>query len=87
MSDTNGAPRRTFADVVANPPEGWRVGVVLDAGETVRFDHGDAAFVWFSLVTGSGSEGVYARTPAKRKAAAYRAVADLLDLLAEVSDV
>jgi len=76
-------PRRTLADVVANPPSGWRcelsygVARFKCAGAEVNYDVGIMSIV---------EEWVYQHLDEKARAAAHRAVADLLDVLAEVSD-
>ena len=85
MSDTTETrPRRTLADVVANPPEGWR-GMMRTDGHA-RFDHAGAT-VW----TGSPADWPEATIDRDLSfavmASRARAVADLLDLLAKVSDV
>lgn len=84
-------PRRTLADVVANPPEGWTGTVSMSSGnEEMWFDMrprgGEVASVcvspwWASVEVSFGASNV------GRARDLSRAVADLLDLLAEVSDV
>lgn len=89
--DAEPKPRRTLADVVANPPEGWTGTVSMSSGnEEMWFDmrprSGEVASVcvspwWASVEVSFGASNV------GRARDLSRAVADLLDVLAEVSDV
>jgi hypothetical protein len=88
--DAEPKPRRTLADVVANPPSGWTASTSFASGhEETHFDRrapgGEVAVVcvspaWASVEVSFGTSNL------KRARALSRAVADLLDLLAEVSD-
>lgn len=87
---TPSPPRRTLADVVANPPEGWTSSTSFASGhEDTHFDRrapgGEVATVcispgWASVEVSFGTSNL------KRARALSREVDDLLDLLAEVSD-
>ena len=92
LPDAEPKPRRTLADVVANPPEGWVVyrssDITLDfhwrpvegrASAALAFTHGPRVRGWESWVRPT--------LTMKDQATAHRAVAKLLDVLAEVSDV
>ncbi len=80
-------PIRTLSDVVASPPKGWFVK---------HYGNGQVAFKWYGSCpatvrrdqSGLGwEEWVSAHMPIGKRADAYRAVAELLTMLAEVSDV
>lgn len=91
MSETTETrPRRTLAEVVANPPSGWTSSTSFASGhEETHFDRrapgGEVATVcispgWASVEVSFGTSNL------KRARALSREVDDLLDLLAEVSD-
>ena len=89
--DAEPKPRRTLADVVANPPEGWTSSTSLASGhEETHFDRrapgGEVAVIsispgWASVEVSFGTSNI------SRARALSREVDDLLDVLAEVSDV
>lgn len=80
MSETTETrPRRTLADVVANPPSGWRV--TWSSRDAAHFTHRSGAWLAADTELRDGCERVKG---AQARADAHRAVADLLDVLAEV---
>lgn len=81
--DTTTSPSRllTLADVVANPPKGW--DVAWSSREAAHFTHRSGAWLATDTELRDGCERVKG---AQARAAAHRDIANLLDVLAEVSD-
>ncbi len=89
--DAEPKPRRTLADVVANPPEGWEVQEAQGGGVSgtlYRWSRGiGVSLLWEPTDSEPVEVDIYGHETVASAAAAVRAVAKLLGVLAEVSDV
>ena len=79
---TPSPPRRTLADVVKSPPDGWDCEYSREDATKFR---SEGAAVWLRHDSGT-TEVFFDESPCAAVRATAHAVADLLDLLAEVSD-
>lgn len=88
--DAEPKPKRTLADVVEDPPSGWKHRPGDDGIVWVWIRPGDTGFVSATIELNEDLDLCYppriAAYTLRDEAAAHRAIAELLDMIAEVSD-